>query len=214
MAAGAVKHWLNIPAPGGRNRKIDLFIGEPGADGKADMSKVRVCVENKSVITAHRNRDARFDDLDETMKAVHNIRSEAVIVATVMIGTALRTLNIPDDVKAFYVKQGKHKEFSALVEPRLSSGDQALWSDFPAAISDNRPADPAKTLAKLRTLKTRNPGFTHVQGYDFIMFAPMFINNVDPPHVDRQNSLGLNVDEDYTDFLDAVCKAYRVRWHP
>jgi hypothetical protein len=214
VAAGVVKHWLNVPAPGGRNRKIDLFMGEPGTDGKPDIHKVRICVENKSVITAHRNRDARFDDLDETMKAVHNIRSEAVIVATVMIGTALRTLNIPDDVKSFYLKQGKEAEFEQLVVPRLSSGDQTLWDDFPAAISVNRAADPDKTLQKLRTIQTRNPGFTHVQGYDFIMFAPMFINNVDPPHVDRQNHLGLDVDKDYAEFLEAVCKAYRVRWHP
>lgn len=63
---GAVQFWLNVPAPGARGRKIDLLVGEPSpGTKKPDISKVRICVENKTVLTAHRNRDARFDDLNQ-----------------------------------------------------------------------------------------------------------------------------------------------------
>jgi hypothetical protein len=211
--AGVVQHWLNVPAPGSRGRKIDLFIGEPDENGEPNIHGLRVCVENKSVITAHRNRDARFDDLDETMKVVHNARQEAVIVATVMIGTDLRTLNIPDEVKKFYVRRGREEEFEQNVVPRLSSGDQTLWEDFPEAISVNRPLDPMKTLLKFRGIATRPPGHTHLVGYDYMMFVPVSIDNVNPPYVARENNLNINVDNDYATMLDAICRAYRVRWH-
>lgn len=57
-----VRSWLNVKAPGPRERKIDLFIGEPAEDPNLSaLSKLRIGVENKSVLTAHRNRDARFD---------------------------------------------------------------------------------------------------------------------------------------------------------
>jgi hypothetical protein len=57
---GIIKHWLNVKTPGARNRKIDLLIGEPDKNGNPDLDKIRICIENKSVVTAHRNRDARL----------------------------------------------------------------------------------------------------------------------------------------------------------
>lgn len=207
-----IKHWTNVPAPGARNRKIDLFIGEPDADGKPDIHKLRICVENKSVITAHRNRDARFDDLNETMQVVHKVRPEAVIAATMMIGVATRVLNVPDKVKA--VSKSRPKEFEQNVLPRLKARDQALWKDYDFAISDNRPNDAAQTLAKIKGLPTRPPGHTHVAGYDSVMCAPVFINNVDQPYVDRSNALGINIDTSYHDMIESICRAYRARWHP
>jgi hypothetical protein len=214
VEAGVVRHWLNVPAPGVRNRKIDLFIGESDANGKPDIRGLRICVENKSVITAHRNRDARFDDLDETMKAVYNARPEAVIAATVMIGTDVRNLNIPDKIKAYYVGRGIEKEFERDVLPRLSTGDQTLWEEFRYAISRNSVADPMKTLTKLRGITTRPPGHTHVAGYDFMIFVPVSMDNVNPPRVVRENILDVDVDAEYAMMIDAICRAYRVRWHP
>src|SRR5688572_27337235 len=68
----AVNKWINVPAPGTtRGRKIDLFVGEPGPDNTADVGKVRICVENKSVITAHRNKTNRLDDLTKVLGAIY-----------------------------------------------------------------------------------------------------------------------------------------------
>ena len=135
---GTVKYWLNVKTPGARNRKIDLLIGEPDETGRPDLNKIRICVENKSVITAHRNRDARFDDLNETLQVLHNVRSEAVVVATVMIGVAERVLNVPDRIKPYY----PNDVFQKVILPKLSKGDQSLWNNYPAAISINKPNDP------------------------------------------------------------------------
>jgi adenine-specific DNA-methyltransferase len=38
-------------------------------------------------------------------------------------------------------------------------------------------------------------------------------DNVNPPHIPRQNSLGIDVDAEYRTMLDQVCKAYTARWH-
>src|SRR5438105_1767468 len=87
VETGVVRQWLNVRAPGARERKIDLFIGEAASDTHdPDIKKLRICVENKSVITAHRNRDARFDDLNEALQVVHAAKSEAVMVATILVG--------------------------------------------------------------------------------------------------------------------------------
>jgi len=209
---GAIREWLNVHAPGARKRKIDLFVGEPRAGAAlSDISKLRVCVENKSVVTAHRNRDARFDDLNETLKVVHAARSEAVIVATVLIGTAGRVLNIPDKVKAFH--KGLGDTFTQTIVPRLSRGDLSLWDEYRWAVSVNRKNDPAITLEKLRQLPTRKPGHTHVEGYDYVLFVPVHIDNVSPPTLARTNDLGIDIDQQYQEMLSTICKAYAARWH-
>ncbi len=209
---GIVRDWLNVRAPGARERKIDLFIGEPQEElGQPNIHRLRVCVENKSVITAHRNRDARFDDLNETLKVVHGVKQEAVIVATILVGIARDVLNIPDQVKKSY--QARLPEFTKTVFPRLSSGDQSLWKEFPWAISHNKENDPARTVAKFRMLPTRPPGHTHVQGYDFVLIVPVHIDNVSPPRVAFDNNLGIDVESDYAQMIESICKAYTARWH-
>jgi hypothetical protein len=209
---GTVRRWLNVRAPGARERKIDLFVGEPQkASDKPNIKKLRVCAENKSVITAHRNRDARFDDLNETMKVVHAVKEEAVIVATILVGTAANVLNIPDQVKKHYTT--KPNEFLQRVVPRLSSGDQSLWKDFPWAISANKPSDSGQTVAKFRMLPTRPPGLTHIQGYDYVLIVPVHIDNVNPPRIAFQNALGIDVKAEYKRMIGTICKAYTARWH-
>jgi hypothetical protein len=125
---GVVKVWRSISAPGDRLRKVDLFVGEPGAGGEPDIHKVRIAIENKSVITAHRNRTNRFDDLRKVLGAIHGARPEALLIATVLIGLSERVLNIPDQVHKFY--RDREEEFERKVLPRLSTGDQRLWDDF------------------------------------------------------------------------------------
>jgi hypothetical protein len=168
LDSGKIQYWLNKRTPGARGRKIDLLVGEATPKGKPDLDKLRICVENKSVVTAHRNSDARFDDLNESLQVLHKAKSEAVLVATVMIGVAERVLNVPDRITPFY--KGKMDEFNTKVLPRLSSGDAKLWDEFAWAVSTNKPDDPASTAAKFRKLDLRSPGHTHVVGYDYLLF--------------------------------------------
>lgn len=207
-----VKVWKNVSAPGDRLRKVDLFVGEPGVAGEPDIHKVRIAVENKSVITAHRNRTNRFDDLSKVLSAIHAARPEAILIATVLIGLCDRVLNVPDHVHKFF-RDDREEEFNSRIVPRLSSGDRTLWHEFNWAISHNRPADPAKTLALIRALPTRKPGHTHVAGYDYVLAVPVIIDNVNPPSVARENSLGIDVDREYQRLLEQICAGYTARWH-
>lgn len=211
--SGAIRYWLNVPIPGKDERELDLLIGGAREDAEdlPDPEKVRVCVENKSVVTAHRNRTTRYTDLSEVMKAVHAAREEAVLVATVLIGVAQKVLNVPDRIKPTFKKNPKR--FRAKILPRFSSGDSRLWKEFPEAVSDNRPNDPKTTVKKFRGLPTRKPGHTHVLGYDFVLLVPAFIDNVNPPYLARVNGLGIDIDADYHAMIVQICKAYTARWH-
>jgi hypothetical protein len=206
-----VKSWLNVTSPTRRGRKMDLLIGEPNSEGNPDLQKVRICIENKSVITAHRNRDARFDDLYEVLQDLHRINPQIIMIATIMVGTAERVLNIPDGVKSHYKRNPE--EFKKEVIPRLSTGDLELWDDFSDDISNNRQNDPALTIQKFQNLPTRMIGHTHTVGYDNLLFIPVFIDNVNPPYVARSNSFGINVDDEYQTLVERICIAYRTRWH-
>jgi hypothetical protein len=206
-----VKSWLNVHAPGARGRKIDLLIGEPDPNGDPDLNNIRICIENKSVITAHRNSYARFDDLNETLQVIHRVKSEAVIVATVLVGLAERYLNVSDRIKPQY--KGKEADFKNQILPLLSHGDPKLWEQFSVAVSSNRTNDPAKTIKKFKTLPVRNPGQTHQMGFDFLLVVPIFIDNVNEPYIARENPFGINIDSDYSNMLAIICKAYLARWH-
>ncbi len=209
---GVVRVWYNVQSPGDRRRKIDLFVGEPLPGSAApDIKKVRIALENKSVITAHRNKTNRFDDLQKTLDAVWAERSEAVLVATVLVGLADRVLNVPDRVKVEC--RSRRRAFDLEVRPRLSTGDESLWTEFEFCVSRNRPGDPAQTAGLFRTLPTRSPGHTHVAGYDYVLLVPVFIDNVHPPAIPRPNALGIDVDAEYQRMLEQICKAYTARWH-
>jgi hypothetical protein len=49
--------------------------------------------------------------------------------------------------------------------------------------------------------------------YDYVLLVPVFIDNVCPPRVARDNALGIDVDAEYRSMLDRICKAYTARWH-
>jgi len=209
--SGLIARWYNVPAPGARGRRVDLFVGEPGPSGKYSARGARICVENKSVITAHRNKTNRLDDLDEVVRGIHRFKPESIIVATVLVGTAVTVLNVPDHVKKAY--KNRVSLFKSRVLPRFSKGDHSLWAEFEFAVSRNRENDPQKTVDAFRTLPTRAPGHTHVLGYDFILLVPVFIDNVNPPRVARKNAFGINVDLEYQRMLETICRAYEARWH-
>ena len=196
---------------GDRERRVDLFVGEQDANGHPDITTVRIAVENKSVITAHRNTTNRFDDLKKVVAAVQGAQPEALVIATVLIGVADRTLNIPDQVHKFY--RDREEEFERDVLPRLSSGDESLFTQFSWAVSRNRPSDAQKTLELFRTLPTRGSAQTHLVAYDSVLLVPVRIDNVHPPELPRPNTLGIDVDADYREFLVRTCKANTARWH-
>ena len=100
-----------------------------------------------------------------------------------------------------------------MVLPRLSSGDQSLWYEFAWAVSANKENDCTRTVEKFRMLRTRPPGHTHVQGYDYILIVPVHIDNVSPPKIAVHNSLGINVNAEYKQMINTICKAYTARWH-
>lgn len=207
---GLIKKWEKKKAPGNRGRRIDLLIGKPDVEGEPDLEKVRLALENKSVITAHRNKSARFDDLTEELKAIQNKRQDAIIVATIMVGLAEKVLNVPDQVKKRY--KGKEDEFQNKILPRLSTGDNSLWEEFDWAISENKPDDPQKTVKRFRELPLRNPALTHEYGYDYVLIVPVHIDNVNPPSLPKE-ALGIKIKEDYKEMMDVICKAYKARWH-
>ena len=41
----------------------------------------------------------------------------------------------------------------------------------------------------------------------------MYIDNVNPPYVDRSNGLDIDIDSEYSAMLDRICRAYTARWH-
>jgi hypothetical protein len=210
FSEGRIREWLDFPSPAGRARKLDLVVAEPaGETGQPDLTRLRLCVENKSVVTAHRNRTNRYDDLSDLVGVLLRNRPDAILVATVLIGLAENVLNVPDRVKPFLSPE----EFTGRVLPRLSSGDGSLWNEFPQAVSRNRPADPERTAEKFRQLPTRPPGRTDLVAYDYVLLVPVLIDNVHPPRVARDNALGIDVDEEYRTMLDRICKAYTARWH-
>jgi hypothetical protein len=207
---GIIREWLDFPSPGGRARKLDLVVAELGSEaGAPDLGRLRLCVENKSVVTAHRNRTNRYDDLSDVLGVLHQRRPDAILVATVLVGVAEDVLNVPDRVKPFM----SDEQFRTCVLPRLSSGDATLWSEFPHAVSRNRRIDPQRTVEKFRKLPTRPPGRTDLVAYDCVLLVPVFVDNVHAPRVERANALGIDVDADYAAMLDRLCKAYTARWH-
>ena len=70
--------------------------------------------------------------------ALHRKKPDAVLVATVLVGLAENVLNVPDRVKPFLLPN----EFKTRVLPRLSSGDAALWGEFPQAMQPQPPGRP------------------------------------------------------------------------
>lgn len=207
---GRIREWLDFPSPAGRARKLDLVVAEPTAGtGEPDLTHLRLCVENKSVVTAHRNRTNRYDDLSDLVGVLHRKKPDAILVATVLVGFAENVLNVPDRVKPFLSPE----KFKRRILPRLSSGDTTLWDEFPHAVSHNRPGDPERTAKKFRELPTRPPGRTDLAAFDYVLLVPVLIDNVHPPRVARVNGLGIDIDSEYRTMLDRICKAYTARWH-
>ena len=65
----------------------------------------------------------------------------------------------------------------------------------------------------MRTLPVKEKGFTHELGFGFLLIESVFVDNINPPRVERENSFGINIDTQYEEMLRRTCRAYTSRWH-
>lgn len=202
--SGAIKIWHKTKGPD--ERTTDLLAGIPNTDGKPNLSEVRLLIENKSVVTAHRNRNARYQDIDRERLSAHRANARTILVATVLIGTCARVLNVPDCVARFH-----SATFATDIQPRLSTGDTELWREFSNCVSPNTPDDPAKTIAMFRQLPVRGRADTHLAALDYLLIAPVAIDNVNSPRLSLD--MGIDPIQDYDRMIQHICRLYTLRWH-
>ena len=128
-----IHEWLDLPSPAGRARKLDLIVAEPDDEmGRPLLTRLRLCVENKSVVTAHRNRTNRYDDLSDLVGVLHRNKPDAILVATVLVGIAGNVLNVPDRVSPFL----SPKEFNERVLPQTGPKDHLQQCGLKMTVSN------------------------------------------------------------------------------
>lgn len=238
---GLVGFWVNRRNPWGRKRNTDLIIGQPveavakpssplGFKGAATLSSpdpdnVRVIGEHKSIVTAHRNRSARHDDLDHLYQDANAKSPGTLVCATIMIGTAEWYLNVADRLKSGFAKwefeDGKRKrvhleeKFEREVMPRLRRHDPALMDDFIFAVSDNTERDIEASFELFqREIPVRPIGDRASPGFDAFLIVPVHYDNVHPARVDReaQRRFRLDHDRDYQAFIARLARDYDALW--
>lgn len=203
---GVIQEWHTVRGPDGRN--TDLIIGASKSDGTPDLTQVRILIEHKSVVTAHRNKNARYQDIEREMLATHAKNPLTIVGATLVVGVCKNVLNVPDCVK----REAKRRnlDFDAQVRPRLSSGDATLWQDFADCVSKNKEDDALKTVEMFKALPVRPIAQSHEKALDFMLFIPVVIDNVNPPRLGGID----NIDPvaDYRAMIGHICRAYKIRW--
>jgi hypothetical protein len=227
---GAVGYWRNQHIPLGRGRSTDLLVAKPMARDvlvqmnlndiergdlacpskvPMDPHEVRVAVEHKSITTAHRNRSARHDDLSRLAEEAR-APPRFVVAGTVMVGTALSFLNVSDRLRV----QVEDEIFEEKVLPRIRAHDAELWTDFPRAVSTNKPGDSEKTIELFRTIPIRPPGNRPEPGLDALLIVPVYYDNVSEARVARDNSFGIDVDRAYHRFIEQLADCYARLYGP
>lgn len=219
QASPRFKGWYNVKAAD--DRTTDYIFGPVHSDGpydllgkpsrpKPDLTDIRLLIEHKSVVTAHRNRSARCQDIEREMRAIYAHNPKTIIVATIIVGTCLKVLNVPDCVK----KDPRYSaaDLEARIVPRLSTGDQLLWDDFNRCVSLNKHHEPLTRVALFQNLPIRKPQVVDpgMPTMDFVLLIPMAIDNVNPPSLSTIN--GINAIRAYDAMLDHICQAYSSRW--
>lgn len=209
---GRIDYSLNVDVPG-LTHKVDLMLYEiTDANKEPSLDRARICMENKSVITAHgKNRRNRYSDLADFANVTQSKKSEIIILGHMLVGTAIEYLNIPDKIKPACTLLDI--DFEKDVLPRLSSNDSTLWDQFGKAAKKNKIDDPAKTIKLIQSLPQKEKGFTHERGFDSLLIEPVFVDNIHTPRVERSNPFGIDVDKQYLSMLKTTCRAYTARWH-
>lgn len=192
-----------------------------------DEENVRLFMEHKSTLTAHRNKTNRQDDLNNLSQ---QMRADPGVItaATVMVGTSRFFLNVADLVKPrFYspirdprtselqfAKDGSVRSqfdsaaFAKVVE-RIRNSDATLPDDFWFALSGNGAADWHGSVEHYRTeLKVRAGNRRDEHGYDAVLIVPVNYSNLAPCSVNRENDLGIDPDAEYADFVHHLASLY------
>ena len=245
LDAGEVGFWINRPNPWGRKRNTDFLIARPlagsiqakkrprilgqlgvaGIGAHPDPKAVRVIGEHKSIVTAHRNRSARHDDLDHLYQDGNAKSPNTILFATVMIGTAPWYLNVADGVKNFFARwdrdsQGRRRKkvidegrFAKEVIPRLRKNDEKLMDDYIAAVSENTERDIEASFELFcKGLPVRSNVSATSPGFDGLLVVPVHYDNINASRVDRNNEIAkrftLDIDRDYQTLLTRICARY------
>ena len=162
FAGGRIHEWLDFPSPGGRARKLDLVVAEPGSQaGVPDLARLRLCVENKSVVTAHRNRTNRYDDLSDVLGVLHHKKPDAILVATVLVGLADRVLNVSDRVRPFVTPAGLRRTRLAAPCPAATRHCGASFRMLSAATVRRTRSAPLRSSANCRLVRREGPTWPH-----------------------------------------------------
>jgi hypothetical protein len=241
LEAGRVGFWKNKKIKWGRGRDTDLIIAEPivaksrgmqgaltydwhgaavDARSKPNPNRVRIMIEHKSVITAHRNRDARYDDLNNLVQdIVRDAAANIVIGATVMVGVSEYYLNIPDKLLPNFIKKSEtgkkqfdEERFSREILARVKAHDEILFKDYSFAVSYNKSDEIKETFGKFNRLSRRPQNNRSQLGYDALLLCPVYYDNVHEARVARNNDFGIDVDGEYQQFLRRICEDYTALW--
>ncbi len=199
--SGLVRSWTRRTLAATRGRH-DLLCGPADVAGEPAPGGLRICIDVKTVVTAHRNGPTRAQELRDAAKRIAGDSPESLHVAVVLVGTEARYLNVADQVAALYRKMGKERFFDESIVPRLSTGDESLWTDCAWGISPNKPNDAATTAAL----------FLGLTEFDALFVAPVHIDNVTPPKVDRAHPAFGRFDEQYEVAMASVVGEYMKRW--
>ena len=230
-----IGYWKNKNNPWGRKRNTDLVVAEPLAGSiprakapplgdawrgaaafrkaEPNLDKIRIVVEHKSILTAHRNLSARHDDLNNLAQEAAG-SPNVVVGATVMVGTAPRVLNIPDGVKKLY--KSKPGRFEREVVSRMKKHDPHLWDKFKDFVSPNQPEHIARSFHLLMSTVVRRRSADHrnTVGYDAFLIVPVFYDNVNEARVVRDNPYGIDVDREYRAFIQRIADDYTKLYGP
>jgi hypothetical protein len=210
LSEGAIVQYKDVRIPPRDGVHTNLLVARPSESAEIRPQDIRIAICHTSVVTAHRNKGSRHDDLDGFLRALLDYSPDAICIGTALIGMSEDVLNVPDSVKRHFKQPGR--DFEKEVKPRLSIGDESLWEEFPDCISKNRPDSSAKTIELFRSLATRNPGTTHNRGFDYLLIVPAHIDNVNPPKLASREESGIDAQAEFDAMLDTICRAYEMRW--
>jgi len=187
------------------------------------MKEVRIAMENKSVITAHRNRNNRSDELVSIADVLSEACPGAILVATVMIGTATEFLNYEVLQRA----EGVLEVFCERVRggyqldeiKRLLGRSAPEIADFlnqprirKALISTNESQEPFNTMDRMHgVLKPREN--TSQIGYDVLILQFCHIDNIGPARLESPEYFkGIYAQYQYNTALKRLSGLYRERF--
>jgi hypothetical protein len=178
------------------NLLLDGVRSERGVVDWGEPKEVRMIVENKSLMTAHRNVYNRSRPLRELADYMFQCNPAAIHFGTWMIGTALKYVN-PDRVKwaedtlRVLCQKQIHQEFPFReIRKLLGTGDKRL-SNFllldgvgDLLFSYNKPEEAAKTLDKIiANIEFRDDEST--RGFDAFAIQLIYADNVGPVRLDE-----------------------------